>query len=90
MVYRSGRRLQVFQNVGVLKNFAKFAGQHLCRGSFFNIVAGLALTNLFRLGETHLVVVRGFIYQVSPKCVNEESSTERRNYNSQVNRSPQL
>ena len=27
--------------------------------------------------------------EVSPKCVNEESSTERRSYNRQVNRSPQ-
>ena len=31
------------------------------------------------LDETHLVVVRGLIHQkVSPKCVNEDSSTERR------------
>ena len=43
------------------------------------------------LDETHLVVVRGFIHQaVSPKYLNEESSNERRRYNRQVNRSPQL
>ena len=31
------------------------------------------------LDKTHLVVVRELIHQeVSPKCVNEESSTERR------------
>ena len=47
--------------------------------------------NTFPLDETHLVVVRGFIHQeVSPKCVNEESSTDRRSYNRQVNRYPQL
>ena len=43
------------------------------------------------LDETHLVVVRELIYQeVSPKYVNEESSTERHSYNRQVNRPPQL
>ena len=43
------------------------------------------------LDETHLAVVRGLIHQeVSPKCVNEESSTERHSYNRQVNRSSPL
>ena len=47
--------------------------------------------NTFPLDETHLVVVRGLIHhEVSPKCVNEESSTDRRSYNRQVNRYPQL
>ena len=31
---------------GVLKNFAKFTGKHLCHSLFFNKVAGLSL-NLF-------------------------------------------
>ena len=45
----------------------------------------------FSLDETHLIVVRGLIHQeVSPRCVNEESSTERRSHKCQVNRSPQL
>ena len=43
------------------------------------------------LNETHLVAVRGLIHQeVSPESINEESSTEHRSYNRQVNRSPQL
>ena len=43
------------------------------------------------LDDTHLVMVRGLIHQdISPKCVKEESSTERRSYKRQVNRSPQL
>ena len=43
------------------------------------------------LDESHLAVVRGLIQQeVSPKCLNKESSNERRSYNRQVNRSPQL
>ena len=49
------------------------------------------ITELLFLDETYLVSVRGLIYQkVSPKYVNEESSTERRSFNRQVNRSPQL
>ena len=49
------------------------------------------ITELLFLDETYPVAVRGLIYQkVSPKYVNEESSTERRSFNRQVNRSPQL
>ena len=48
-------------------------------------------TKAVPLDETHSVVVGGLIHQeVSPKCNNEESSTERHRYNRQVNRSPQL
>ena len=32
---------EVFLKKGVLKNFAKFTGKHLCQGLFFNKVAGL-------------------------------------------------
>ena len=31
---------EVFFKKGALKNFAKFTGKHLCRGLFFNKVAG--------------------------------------------------
>ena len=31
---------EVFSKKGVLRNFAKFAGKHLCQGLFFNKVAG--------------------------------------------------
>ena len=49
------------------------------------------ITALLPLDETYFVAVRGLIHQeVSLKCVNEESSTERRSFNRQVNRSPQL
>ena len=34
-------RPEVFCKKGVLKNFAKFTGKHLCQSSFFNKVAGL-------------------------------------------------
>ena len=32
---------QVFCRKGVLRNFAKFKGKHLCQGLFLNKVAGL-------------------------------------------------
>ena len=34
------RRPEVFCEKGVLKNFAKFSGKHLCQSLFFNKVAG--------------------------------------------------
>ena len=34
-------RPEVFCKKGVLKNFAKFTGKHLCRSLFFNKVTGL-------------------------------------------------
>ena len=36
---------EVFLKKGVLKNFAKFTGKHLCQGLFFNKVAGLFYWN---------------------------------------------
>ena len=38
--FRSSR-LEVFCRKGVLRNFAKFTGKHLCQSLFFNKVAGL-------------------------------------------------
>ena len=38
--YRSSRP-EVFCKKGVLRNFAKFTGKHLCQSLFFNKVAGL-------------------------------------------------
>ena len=34
------RRPEVFYEKGVLRNFAKFTGKHLCQSLFFNKVAG--------------------------------------------------
>ena len=34
-------RSEVFCKKGVLKNFTKFTGKHLCQSLFFNKVAGL-------------------------------------------------
>ena len=37
--YRSSRP-DVFCKIGALRNFAKFAGKHLCQSHFFNKIAG--------------------------------------------------
>ena len=37
---------EVFYKKGVLKNFAKFTGKHLCQSLFFNKVAGLSFLRL--------------------------------------------
>ena len=42
-VLQRGSRPEVFCKKGVLRNFAKFTGKHLCQSLFFNKVAGLSL-----------------------------------------------
>ena len=46
-IWRSSRQ-EVFCKKGVLENFAKFTGKHLCQGLFFNKVAGLRPATLFK------------------------------------------
>ena len=41
-LYRSSRP-ELFCKKGVLRDFAKFTGKHLCQNFFFNNVAGLRL-----------------------------------------------
>ena len=45
MRYKSSRP-EVFYNKGVLENFAKFTGKHLCQSLFFSKVADVGLTLL--------------------------------------------
>ena len=40
MSYIRSSRPDVFCEKGVLRNFAKFTGEHLCQSHFFNKVAG--------------------------------------------------
>ena len=42
-------RLMVFCKNGVLRDFAKFTGKHLCKSLFFNKVAGLRPATLLNL-----------------------------------------
>ena len=41
--YNRSSRSEVFCKKGVLRNFAKFIGKHVCQSLFFNKVAGLSL-----------------------------------------------
>ena len=41
-------RLEVFYRKGVLRNFAKLIGKHLCQSLFFNKVAGLRPATLLK------------------------------------------
>ena len=41
-------RPEVFCEKGVLRNFTKFTGKHLCQSLFFNKVAGLRLATLLK------------------------------------------
>ena len=45
--FRSSHRSCSFKK-GVVRNFAKFAGKHLCQRLFFNKVAGLRPANLLK------------------------------------------
>ena len=76
--------------LSVLKLFKKIQ-KKVCE-TLINFSAILQrYTQLPPLDKTHLVVARGIIHQdASLKCINEENLTERRSYNRQVNRSPQL
>ena len=47
MIDRSSRP-QVLCKKGVLRNFANFTGKHLCQGLFFNKVAGLRPSTLWK------------------------------------------
>ena len=44
---------EVFYKKGVLKNFIKFTGKHLCRGLFFNKVENLRLATLLKTRLRH-------------------------------------
>ena len=46
-IIRSSRP-EVFCKKGVLKNFAKFTGKHLCQSLLFNKVAGLKAATLLK------------------------------------------
>ena len=41
-------RPEVFCKKGILRNFVKFTGKHLCQGFFFNKVTGLRPARLLK------------------------------------------
>ena len=50
--FRSSRP-EVFCRKGALKNFPKFTGKHLCQSLFYNKVAGLGSSTLFKKRPWH-------------------------------------
>ena len=45
--------LEMFYKKGVIRNFAKFTGKHLCQRVFFNKVAGLRTATLLKKTLRH-------------------------------------
>ena len=60
-------RLEVFCKKGVLRNFAKFTGKHLCQSLFFNKVAGLRSTTLLKKGLWHKCFPVNFVKFLSTR-----------------------
>ena len=55
------RRPEVFYKKGVLRNFAKFTGKHLCQSLFFNKVAGLRPGALLKKRLWHRCFLVNFV-----------------------------
>ena len=58
--YRSSSP-EVFYKKGVLRNFAKLTGKHLCQGLFFNKVAGLRPATLLKRRLWHRCFLVNFL-----------------------------
>ena len=43
--------------IGVLRNFTKFTGKHLCRSLFFNSVAGLRHCFIVYIGVKYYLIL---------------------------------
>ena len=54
-------RREVFYQKGVLKNFTKFTGKHLCWSLFFNKVAGLGCEALLKKRLQHRCFPENFV-----------------------------
>ena len=59
-IFRSSRP-EVFCKKGVLKNFAKFTGKHLCQSLFSNKVAGLRAATLLKKRFWHRCFPMNFV-----------------------------
>ena len=54
-------RPEVFYKKGVLRNFAKFIGKHLCQSLFYNKVAGLRLVTGMSLFNSASILQKIFV-----------------------------
>ena len=52
---------EVFYKKGVLRNFTKFTGKHLCQGLFFNKVTGLRSATLLKKRLWHRCFLVNFV-----------------------------
>ena len=65
---------EVFCKKGVLRNFAKFKGKHLCQRLFFNKVAGLRPATLLKKRLWHRYFhVFTFFYRTPPVAASVEA-----------------
>ena len=53
VIFKKFNSQEVFCKTGVLKNFAKFTGEHLCWGLFFNNATGLSPATLLKRTLRH-------------------------------------
>ena len=84
----------VFCEKGVLKEFAKFTGKHLCQRLFFNKVAGLRPATLLNKTLTQVfscecceILKNNFFYRTPPvtACVQTAFKTNFTIYRKQLN-----
>ena len=71
MIFRSSRP-EVFCQKGVLRNFAKFTGKHLCQSLFFNKITDGAFFTEHLFYRAPLVAAFGFYKKFS--CMKELAS----------------
>ena len=56
---------------GVLRNFPKLTGKHLCQSLFFNKVAGLRPASLLKKRRWHRCVLVNFAKHLETRCFKE-------------------
>ena len=81
-INRSSRRRCSFLKKGVLKNFAKFTGEQLYQGLFFNKIAGSACNLKNRLWHKCFPVNFAHLFDRTPPvdcfCINKDQEYHRR------------
>ena len=65
------KRPEAFCEKGVLRNFAKVTGKHLCQSLFLNKVAGLRRATLLKKGLRHRYFPASFVKFLRPPFLKE-------------------
>ena len=88
--YRSSR-LEVFCRKGVLRNFEKFTGKHLCQSLLFNKVAGLKHVTLLKKRLWHSCFPVNFSkFLRTPSVAASENICEPADFQGRIGRSATL